>query len=201
MTLREIIRKTSVSISYLKIESRDRSSRASLTPDAVAAVFENQQLTYRQLNSQANQLAHYLQQLGAAPEVLVGLCVERSLDAIVGLLGIIKAGAAYLPLDPTYPQERLNFMLEDAQVSILVTQQHLAQNLTQPENYGVFSVVCLDSDREIIARQSSRKPNYKYPTRKPSLRHLHIWFNRKTQRRSNRTSGTLQLSPSSNRSF
>jgi non-ribosomal peptide synthetase component F len=65
--------------------------------------------------------------LGAAPEVLVGLCVERSLDAIVGLLGIIKAGAAYLPLDPTYPQERLNFMLEDAQVSILVTQQHLAK--------------------------------------------------------------------------
>ncbi|MEG4504363.1 amino acid adenylation domain-containing protein [Microcoleus sp. F6_B4] len=127
-------------------------------PHAVAAVFENQQLTYRQLNSRANQLARYLQQLGAAPEVLVGLCVERSLDAIVGLLGIIKAGAAYLPLDPTYPQERLNFMLEDAQVSILVTQQHLAQNLTQPENFGVFSVVCLDSDREIIARQSPENP-------------------------------------------
>ncbi|MEG4117287.1 amino acid adenylation domain-containing protein [Microcoleus sp. N9_B4] len=137
------------------------SSRAPLTPHAVAAVFENQQLTYRQLNSRANQLAHYLQQLGAAPEVLVGLCVERSLDAIVGLLGIIKAGAAYLPLDPTYPQERLNFMLEDAQVSILVTQQHLAKNLTQPENYGVFSVVCLDSDRKIIAQQSRENPTIK----------------------------------------
>ncbi|WP_373536611.1 amino acid adenylation domain-containing protein [Microcoleus sp.] len=131
--------------------------RVELAPDAIAAVFENQQLTYRQLNSKANQLARYLQQLGAKPEVLIGLCVERSLDAIVGLLGIIKAGAAYLPLDPTYPQERLNFMLEDAQVSILVTQQHLARNLTQPENYGVFSVVCLDSDREIIARQSPAK--------------------------------------------
>ena len=132
--------------------------RVALTPDAVAAVFENQQLTYRQLNSRANQLAHYLQQLGAAPEVLVGLCVERSLDAIVGLLGIIKAGAAYLPLDPTYPQERLNFMLEDAQVSILVTQQHLVKKLIQPESSGVFSIVCLDSDREIIAQQSSQNP-------------------------------------------
>ncbi|MBE9120013.1 amino acid adenylation domain-containing protein [Tychonema sp. LEGE 07199] len=128
--------------------------RVELAPDAVAAVFENQQLTYRQLNSKANQLARYLQQLGAKPEVLIGLCVERSLDAIVGILGIIKAGAAYLPLDPTYPQERLNFMLEDAQVSILLTQQHLAQNLTAPENYGVFTVVCLDSDLEIIARKS-----------------------------------------------
>ncbi len=132
--------------------------RVALTPDAVAAVFENQQLTYRQLNSQANQLAHYLQQLGAAPEVLVGLCVERSLNAIVGLLGIIKAGAAYLPLDPTYPQERLNFMLEDARVSILVTQQHLVKTLIQPESSGVFSIVCLDSDREIVAQQSSQNP-------------------------------------------
>ena len=124
--------------------------RVAREPDAIAAVFENQQLTYRQLNSRANQLARYLQQLGAKPEVLVGLCVERSLEAIVGILGIIKAGAAYLPLDPNYPQQRLNFMLEDAGVSILVTQQHLAKNLTAPE----CAVVCVDSDREIIARQS-----------------------------------------------
>ena len=119
-------------------------------PDAVAAVFENQQLTYRQLNSRANQLARYLQQSGAKPEVLIGIYVERSLEAIVAILGIIKAGAAYLPLDPNYPQERLKFMLEDAGVSILVTQQQLAKNLTAPE----YSVVCVDSDREIIARQS-----------------------------------------------
>ncbi|MEG4805076.1 amino acid adenylation domain-containing protein [Microcoleus sp. ARI1-B5] len=124
--------------------------RVEREPDAVAAVFENQQLTYRQLNSKANQLARYLQQLGAKSEVLIGLCVERSLDAIVGILGIIKAGAAYLPLDPNYPQERVNFMLEDAGVSILVTQQHLAKNLTQ----GEYSVVCLDADAEIIAQQS-----------------------------------------------
>ncbi len=124
--------------------------RVECEPNAIAAVFENQQLTYRQLNSRANQLARYLQQLGAKPEVLVGLCVERSLEAIVGILGIIKAGAAYLPLDPNYPQQRLNFMLADAGVSILVTQQHLANNLTAPE----CAVVCVDSDREIIARQS-----------------------------------------------
>ncbi len=124
--------------------------RVDREPNAVAAVFENQQLTYRQLNNKANQLARYLQQLGAQPEVLIGLCVERSLDAIVGILGIIKAGAAYLPLDPNYPQERLNFMLEDAGVSILVTQQHLAKNLTPAE----YSVVFLDGEREIIARQS-----------------------------------------------
>ncbi|WP_293128195.1 non-ribosomal peptide synthetase [Microcoleus sp. bin38.metabat.b11b12b14.051] len=119
-------------------------------PDAVAAVFENQQLTYRQLNSRANQLAGYLQQSGAKPEVLIGIYVERSLEAIVAILGIIKAGAAYLPLDLNYPQERLNFMLADAGVSILVTQQHLAKNLTAPE----CAVVCVDSDREHIARQS-----------------------------------------------
>jgi amino acid adenylation domain-containing protein len=124
--------------------------RADREPNAIAAVFENHQLTYRQLNSRANQLARYLQQLGAKPEVLIGLCVERCLDAIVGILGIVKAGAAYLPLDPNYPQQRLNFMLEDAGVSILVTQQHLAKNLTQAE----YAVVCVDSDRENIARQS-----------------------------------------------
>ncbi|MBE9185299.1 amino acid adenylation domain-containing protein [Microcoleus sp. LEGE 07076] len=128
--------------------------RVELAPNAVAAVFENQQLTYRQLNSRANQLARYLQQLGAKPEVLIGLCLERSLEAIVGLLGIIKAGAAYLPLDPTYPQERLNFILKDAVVPILVTQQHLANNLTAPESLGIFTVVCLDSDLENIARES-----------------------------------------------
>ncbi|WP_341730886.1 condensation domain-containing protein [Microcoleus sp. EPA2] len=79
------------------------------SPDAIALVFENQHLTYRQLNTKANQIAHYLQQLGVKPEVLVGICMDRCLDAIAGLLGILKAGGAYVPLDPNYPQERLNF--------------------------------------------------------------------------------------------
>ena len=92
------------------------------TPDAVAVVFEDQQLTYRELNPRANQLAHHLRALGVGPEVLVGICMERSLEMVIGLLGILKAGGAYVPLDPAYPQERLAFMLEDAQAPVLLTQ-------------------------------------------------------------------------------
>lgn len=99
------------------------------TPDAVAVVFEEQELTYGELNRRANQLAHYLRSLGVGPEVLVGLMVERSIEMVVGLLGILKAGGAYLPLDPEYPQQRLSFMLADAQLSILLTQQHLRAQL------------------------------------------------------------------------
>merc|ERR1739838_952853 len=80
------------------------------TPDRVAVVFKDEQLTYQQLNAKANQLAHYLQSLGVKPEMLVGICVERSVEMVVGLLGILKAGGAYVPIDPTYPQERLNYM-------------------------------------------------------------------------------------------
>src|SRR4028118_606906 len=87
--------------------------QAQRTPDAVAVVFEDQKLTYRELNERSNQLAHYLQKFGVKPEVLVGICTERSLDAIVGLLGILKAGGAYVPIDPTYPKERSIFMLEE----------------------------------------------------------------------------------------
>ncbi|MCA1993256.1 MAG: amino acid adenylation domain-containing protein, partial [Coleofasciculus sp. S288] len=120
------------------------------TPDAVAVVFENQQLTYRELNQRANQLAHYLQELGVKPEVLVGICVERSLDMLVGLLGILKAGGAYVPLDPAYPKERLAFILQDAGASVLLTQQNLAAQL--PEHRA--RVVCLDAHWDEIARQS-----------------------------------------------
>ncbi|MBE9103496.1 LLM class flavin-dependent oxidoreductase [Nostoc cf. edaphicum LEGE 07299] len=122
------------------------------TPDAIAVVFENQQLTYCELNNRANQLAHYLQKLGVKPEVLVGICVERSLDMIVGLLAILKAGGAYLPLDPTYPQERLTFMLADAQVPVLLTQQQLLEKLP---NSGA-SVVCLNRDWQIIQSASDQ---------------------------------------------
>ncbi|OKH51748.1 non-ribosomal peptide synthetase [Calothrix sp. HK-06] len=96
------------------------------TPDAIAVVFADEQLTYRELNIRANQLAHYLQQLGVMPEVLVGICLERSIEMIVGVLGILKAGGAYLPLDPTYPPERLHYMLEDAQVPILLTHSSIS---------------------------------------------------------------------------
>ena len=124
------------------------------TPDAVAVTFANQQLTYQQLNTQANQLAHYLKSLGVGADVLVGICVERSLEMIVGILGILKAGGAYVPLDPEYPQERLSFMLEDAQLSVLLTQQHFVESL--PQNQA--RVVCLDTDWEKIAQKCESNP-------------------------------------------
>ena len=99
------------------------------TPDAIAVVFEDQQLTYRELNDKANQLAHYLRKQGVGPEVLVGICVERSLEMIIGVLGILKAGGAYVPLDPTYPKERLSFMISDTQAPVLLTQQRLLEML------------------------------------------------------------------------
>jgi surfactin family lipopeptide synthetase A len=99
------------------------------TPDAIAVVFEQQQLTYRQLNNRANQLARLLQRLGVGPEVLVGIYVERSLEMVVGVLGILKAGGAYVPLDPAYPQDRLAFMLADTQAPVLVTQRSLQAQL------------------------------------------------------------------------
>src|SRR5947209_3457601 len=117
------------------------------TPDAVAVIFEEQQLTYHDLNVRANQLAHHLRTLGVGPEVLVGLCVERSLEMIVGLLGILKAGGAYVPLDPAYPSERLAFMLQDTQVAVLLTQQRLVENL--PDHKA--KVICLDTGWEANA--------------------------------------------------
>lgn len=125
------------------------------TPAAVAVVYEDAQLTYRELNARANQLAHHLRQLGVGPEVLVGLCMERSLEMVVGLLGILKAGAAYVPLDPTYPSERLTFMLEDSQVAVLVTQQHLTTRLARQ---GI-RIVCLDADVALLEQQSDSNPS------------------------------------------
>ncbi|WP_250855347.1 non-ribosomal peptide synthetase, partial [Anabaena sp. PCC 7938] len=123
------------------------------TPDAVAVVFEQVQLTYRELNKRANQLANYLQTLGVKAEVLVGICTERSLEMIVGILGILKAGGAYVPLDIVYPQERLAFMLSDSQVSILLTQQHLVEKL--PEHQA--TVICLDTDSKAIELENQEK--------------------------------------------
>ncbi|MBD2360529.1 amino acid adenylation domain-containing protein [Anabaena minutissima FACHB-250] len=124
------------------------------TPDSVAVVFDNQQLTYQQLNSRANQLAHHLQDLGVSPEVLVGICVERSLEMLIGMLGILKAGGAYVPLDPSYPQERLAFMLNDTQAPVLLTTQKLLTELPQTKAH----VVCLDTDWEAINHHSQENP-------------------------------------------
>ncbi|MBN3951615.1 MAG: amino acid adenylation domain-containing protein [Nostoc sp. NMS7] len=132
------------------------------TPDAVAVVFDNQKLTYHELNIQANQLAHYLQSLGVRADVLVGLCVERSLSMIVGILGILKAGGAYVPLDPEYPQERLNFMLEDTGLSVVLTQEKLVDKLGDRLRRGFAErkadVICLDSNWDIINQQTKHNP-------------------------------------------
>jgi amino acid adenylation domain-containing protein len=124
------------------------------TPNAIAIVYEEAQLTYGALNRRANQVAHYLLKLGVGPETRVGLCVERSLAMLVGLLGILKAGGAYVPLDPAYPKERLAFLLEDAYVRVLLTQERLLQALPEPR----MAVVCLDSDWERIAHESDKNP-------------------------------------------
>ncbi|MTJ48119.1 non-ribosomal peptide synthetase [Dolichospermum sp. UHCC 0259] len=124
------------------------------TPDAIAVVFENESLTYRQLNERANQLAHYLQKLGVSPEILVGICVERSLEMVIGLLAILKAGGAYVPLDPSYPQERLAFMLENSQVSVLLIQQNLVESLPNHQ----ARVFCLDSNSQAISYESIENP-------------------------------------------
>jgi len=124
------------------------------TPDAVAVVFEDEQLTYRELNQRANQLAHYLRGLGVKPEVLVGICIERSPQMVVALLGILKAGGAYVPLDPAYPKERIAFMVSDAQLPVLLTQEKLVENL--PEHQA--RVICLDTGWEEISRESQTNP-------------------------------------------
>ena len=129
-------------------------ARVELEPDAVAVVYENQQLTYRELNARANQLAHYLQKLGVGAEVMVGICVERSPEMVVGILGILKAGGAYIPLDPAYPQERLAFMLEDALAKVVLTQQGLVEVLPECGH----RVVCLDSGWDAIACEREENP-------------------------------------------
>ncbi|MBD1924293.1 amino acid adenylation domain-containing protein [Microcoleus sp. FACHB-831] len=110
-------------------------------PEKIAVVFADQKITYKELNQRANQLAHYLQKLAVKPEIPVGICVDRSLEMIIGLLGILKAGGAYVPLDPAYPPERLALMLEDSEVTVLLTQKHLLNTL--PSHSA--QTVCLDN--------------------------------------------------------
>jgi amino acid adenylation domain-containing protein len=120
------------------------------TPDAVAVACGSEQLTYRVLNRRANQLANYLRKLGVSPEARVGLCVSRSLEMLVGMLGILKAGGAYVPLDANYPQQRLAFMLADAGVQVVVTQERLIDRLSIHK----ARIVCLDTDWKDIAQEA-----------------------------------------------
>jgi non-ribosomal peptide synthetase component F len=103
-------------------------------PLATALVFENRQFSYRELNARANRLGHYLRGFGVGPEVLVGICVERSVEMIVGVLGVLKAGGAFVPIDPKHPQERIDFIIDDARLSILLTQRHLTVGAARHPN-------------------------------------------------------------------
>ena len=124
------------------------------TPDAVAVAYEDRELTYRELNRRANQLAHHLRTLGVGPEVRVGLCLERSLEMVVGILAVLKAGGAYVPLDPAYPQERLAFMVREARMPVLVTTGALTDVLPS----GGEQRVRLDVDAGVLARQPEDNP-------------------------------------------
>jgi amino acid adenylation domain-containing protein len=119
-------------------------------PDAIALVAEDEQITYQELNIRSNKLAHYLTKSGVKAEVLVGLCVERSIDLVIGMLGILKAGGAYVPIDPTYPSARLNLIIQDARISVLLTRECWQERV---ENHDV-RVICVDKDWESIDRES-----------------------------------------------
>ncbi|XQQ06569.1 MAG: amino acid adenylation domain-containing protein [Leptolyngbya sp. IPPAS B-1204] len=135
-------------------------SQAERTSDAIALIFNDQQITYRELNHRSNQLAHYLQNLGVGPEVVVGLCIDRTPEMIIGLLAILKAGGAYLPLDPTYPPERLAFMVTDAQIAIMLTQTAILHSILQPVAWlnSIPTVIPLDQDWPMIARSPAHNP-------------------------------------------
>jgi amino acid adenylation domain-containing protein len=127
-------------------------------PQNIAVVLESQQLTYQQLNQKANQLAHYLlKNHQIQPDTLIGISVERSLEMIIGLLGILKAGGAYVPIDPNYPPERIQFMLEDSGISILLTQSLILNKLPLNELVNSPQVICLDAEN--LAEESTANPS------------------------------------------
>lgn len=126
------------------------------SPDSIALIFENQKLTYKELNEKANQLAHYLRKKGVRTDTLVAIAVERSLEMIISLLGILKAGGAYVPLDPSYPLERLQFMLSDTKAPFLITQSHF-KNQFEGSSEQVFSVHFNLKDKELFVEEESTK--------------------------------------------
>ncbi|APJ11945.1 non-ribosomal peptide synthetase [Bacillus safensis] len=128
-------------------------AQVQVNPDAIAVVYEDEEWSYKEVQEQANQLAHYLQKRGVGPESLVGLCVERSPKMIVGLLGILKAGGAYVPLDPAYPEKRLQYILEDAGIQILVTESHLTEWVSSD-----VERICLDENSQEIRNEPITTP-------------------------------------------
>ena len=123
-------------------------------PESIALIFNDQHLTYTELNQRSNQLAHYLMSLGVGPDILVGVCLEGSLEMSIALLAILKAGGAYVPFDPDFPESRLAFMLDDTQAEFILTQDYLKERIPS----GPRKILCLDSDGEIWAHQSTTNP-------------------------------------------
>ncbi|NES25590.1 MAG: AMP-binding protein [Symploca sp. SIO3E6] len=134
--------------------------------DNIAVVFGNEQITYWDLNAKANQLAYYLQSLGVGPDVIVGICIERSVEMLVGLLGILKAGGAYLPLDPSYPRDRLAYLLEDSGVTLLLVSEKSVVRLPESK----IRVVFLDQDWPVISQNS--RENLALRTKPASLAYV-----------------------------
>ncbi len=130
-------------------------AHAEKTPDAVAVVWKNERLSYGDLNRKANQLAHFLKKQGVKSESIVGVYLERSLETVVAILGVMKAGGAYLPLDPNYPAERLQHMTQDAAVSVLITQENLK---SKTADFTSQTIICLDADLSAINRESIQNP-------------------------------------------
>lgn len=128
--------------------------RAMRAPDAISLVLADDELTYRELNERANRLANYLQKTGIGPESRVVICLERSVEMIVALLGVLKAGGAYIPLDTTLPSRRIDFVVEDAQATIVLTQSNLAEKMPAHKT----RVICLDAEWEAISRESAETP-------------------------------------------
>jgi amino acid adenylation domain-containing protein len=128
--------------------------QAARAPEAVAVACGEDHLKYRELDVQANRLGHYLRRLGVGPEVCVGICVERSLEMVVGVLGILKAGGAYVPLDPDYPPDRLDWLVADSQVKVVLTQQRLGERLA---GHGL-RLLCLDGDATALSPESTEPP-------------------------------------------
>jgi len=128
--------------------------QAEKTPEAIAAVFRDQSISYAELNAEANQLATYLRARGAGPETRIALCMERSLELLIGLLAILKAGAAYVPIDPAYPPERRNYLLEDAGIRLLLTRPHLIETLI----HAKAEVICVDRTFAVYADCCARNP-------------------------------------------